>query len=94
MGRPKKEVTAEAAPKKTRKAKKVVTDRSQIKSRGVRKLDDSQVLDIVARWTKGAKQSHLAKEYGVANPTISAIVHGRTYVWLTGIGLEEVRQAA
>ena len=91
MGRPKKEVTAE---KKPRKAKKVVTDKSQVKSRGVRKLSDAQVLDIVARWRNGAKQSHLAKEYGVANPSIAAIVHGRTYVWLTGIGVEEIRQAA
>ncbi len=56
------------------------------KSRGKRKLTNAQVLEIVARSGNGEKPSKLAKEYGVSHPSISAILKGRTYVWLTKIG--------
>jgi hypothetical protein len=57
------------------------------KSRGKRKLTNEQVLAIVARVAAGEKAAHLAKEYGVSHPSVSAILNGRTYVWLTGIGV-------
>jgi hypothetical protein len=58
------------------------------KSRGKRKLTDAQVLEIVERYNdNGVKAAQLAREYGVSHPTISAIVKGRTYVWLTKIGM-------
>lgn len=68
------------------------------KSRGKRKLTDSQVLAIVAAYNSGDKSNtmtKLATEYGVSPPTVSAIVNGRTYVWLTGIGAKiEIAEAA
>jgi len=67
------------------------------KSRGKRKLTDDQVLAIVAAYgggNNGKTMAAIAAEYGVANPTISSIVNGRTYSWLTKIGLEPLAEAA
>ena len=82
-----------ARPKKDTAAPKTAKPKGD-KSRGKRKLTDAQVLAIVSRYNSNEKQAHLAKEYGVTSPTVSAIVHGRTYVWLTGIGAEKMKQAA
>jgi uncharacterized membrane protein len=57
------------------------------KSRGKRKLTDAQVLDIVRLSAGGMTQVNLAKDFGVSTPTISSIVRGRTYGWLTGIAV-------
>ena len=65
------------------------------KSRGARKLTNEQVLSIVSAHGSGVKMAELARIHGVSNGTISAIVKGRTYVWLTGIGLDvEMKKAA
>lgn len=78
-----------------KKAKSIEAAPSVAKSRGKRKLTDEQVIDIVTRYQAGAKQAHLAKEHGVTSPTISSIVHGRTYVWLTGISADvKMKRAA
>lgn len=69
-----------------------------IKSRGKRKLTDAQVLSIVAKYGVGdVTMKTLAAENSVTTATISAIIHGRTYIWLTGIGraqTEDLQQAA
>lgn len=66
------------------------------KSRGKRKLTDAQVVAIVSAYQAGGNtMTKLAAEYGVSAPTVSAIVNGRTYVWLTGIGAKiEIAEAA
>lgn len=68
------------------------------KSRGKRKLTDDQVLAIVAAYSAGGvTMTNLAKQFEVSAPTVSSIVGGRTYVWLTKIGLAapaEVAEAA
>ncbi len=69
------------------------------KSRGKRKLTDAQVLDIVSQHRAGGvTMKALAAQFSVATPTISAILNGRTYVWLTGIGAtpaaEDLAEAA
>lgn len=66
------------------------------KSRGKRKLTDAQVVAIVSAYQAGGNtMTKLAAEYGVSPPTVSAIVNGRTYVWLTGIGAKiEIAEAA
>lgn len=57
------------------------------KSRGKRKLTDEQVLAIVAAYKAGGvTMTNLGKQFEVAAPTISSIVNGRTYGWLTKIG--------
>ncbi len=73
---------ANVAGKKTESGIPVVVR----KSRGKRKLTDAQVLDIVKRYTEGVKRGALATAYGVAHGTVTAIVNGKTYSWLTGIG--------
>ena len=90
MGRPKKDPTA-VKPAKTKKATGTTG-----KSHGTRKLTDEAVLTILNRYRRGEKQTHLAKEYGVTNPTIGSIVHGRTYKWLTGLDAsrEDIKKAA
>lgn len=55
------------------------------KSRGKRKLSDQQVIEIVEKFKQGLKRSVLAREYGVAHGSVSSIVYGKTYRWLTGI---------
>lgn len=66
------------------------------KSRGKRKLTDAQVVAIVAAYQAGGvTMTALAVEHGVSTPTVSAIVNGRTYTWLTGIGAKvEIAEAA
>jgi len=65
------------------------------KSRGKRKLTDDQVLAIVAAYRAGGvTMTSLAKQFEVATPTISSIVNGRTYVWLTKIGLAAPAEVA
>jgi predicted DNA binding protein len=87
MARKKKAENGEAkAPRKASKGGK---------SRGKRKLTDAQVLAIVAAYQAGGiTMTALAAEYGVSAPTVSSIVNGRTYVWLTRIGLEALAEAA
>lgn len=59
------------------------------KSRGKRKLTDDQVFAIVAAYQAGGvTMTNLGKQFEVSAPTVSSIVNGRTYVWLTKIGLE------
>ena len=56
------------------------------KSRGKRKLTDDQVLAIVAAYNAGGvTMTNLGKQFEVSAPTISSIVNGRTYAWLTKI---------
>ena len=69
------------------------------KSRGKRKLTNEQVLDIVSQHSAGKAEGQtrvtmkaLAAQFGVATPTVSAILNGRTYVWLTGIGAAPVSE--
>lgn len=65
------------------------------KSRGARKLTDAQVLSIVGAFNSGVTMAQLARDNTVSHGTISAIVKGRTYVWLTGIGQSaEMKKAA
>jgi hypothetical protein len=46
----------------------------------VARLDDRQVLEIRARYSRGGiSQQALASEYGVAQMTISKIVRGETW---------------
>jgi hypothetical protein len=61
-------------------------------SRGRRKLTDAHVLQIVRRYQAGSTSHRkLASEYGVTAPAIAAILCGRSYAWLTRIGLDETR---
>jgi hypothetical protein len=63
-------------------------------SRGRRKLTDEQVLAIVSRYRAGGvTQKDLATDNGVSQVNISAILNGRTYVWLTRIGLDDEQPA-
>lgn len=43
------------------------------------KLTASQVTNIRARAKSGAKQSDLAKEYGISEAAVSLIVNGKTW---------------
>lgn len=49
----------------------------------VGKLSTDQVLEIIRRLREGARQVDLAKEYGVSQPSISAIAIGKTWLHLT-----------
>lgn len=57
------------------------------KSRGKRKLTDAQVREIVASRNANTKMVEIAAHFAVTVSTISSIVNGRTYAWLTGIGV-------
>lgn len=70
-----------------RKAKQAAPRVAVSKSRGKRKLLDQQVLDIVSARATGAKMTKLAADFAVSVSTISSIINGRTYAWLTKIGL-------
>lgn len=65
-----------------------------VKSRGNRKLTDEQVINIVERQRAGERQADLAREHNVTSATVSSIMCGKTYVWLTGIGVETLQRAA
>lgn len=76
---------------KKKKADIVATPKAAPKSRGKRKLADEQVAYIASAYKgrgKGPTMAALAAEYGIATGTVSAILKGRTYAWLTGIGVE------
>jgi hypothetical protein len=47
------------------------------------KLTDAQVRDLRARWTAGATQAALAREYGLRVPQIANIVHRRSWKHVT-----------
>jgi hypothetical protein len=65
-----------------------------LKSRGRRRLTDAQVLSIVERYRAGGvTQKELGGEHGVTQVCINAILKGRSYVWLTGIGVEKPKKA-
>ncbi len=71
-------------------AKKIAKTQSGVpvvgKSRGKRKLTDEQVLNIVASYVpRKVTLKSFAEKYGVSLATISSIVKGRSYSWLTGI---------
>jgi DNA-binding MarR family transcriptional regulator len=60
-----------------------------IGTRGRRKLTNEQVLSIVNRYDCGGiSQAALSREYQVTPATISAILRGLSYVWLTRIGFD------
>lgn len=44
-----------------------------------RKLTPAQVRELRAAWEGGAKQSELSARYGLPQPTISNIVHRKSY---------------
>jgi len=89
---PRKKAVTNGEEKKVRKPSKGG------KSRGKRKLTDDQVLAIVAIYNGGGvTMKSLGIQFEVATPTISSIVNGRTYAWLTKIGLPapaEIAEAA
>lgn len=61
-----------------------------VRSRGKRKLTDAQVLEIVERYRAGGiTQSKLGAEYGIKGPSVAAIMTGKSYAWLTRIGVED-----
>lgn len=59
------------------------------KSRGKRKLTNDQVLAVVGLYKGRGKGNptmrEVAAQFSVSIGTISAIIAGRTYTWLTGI---------
>lgn len=65
-------------------------------SRGRRKLTDEQVLAMVGEYIPRVMTlKMLAVKYGVGVGSVHAIIKGRTYAWLTGIGVPtELAQAA
>jgi hypothetical protein len=44
---------------------------------GRAKLTDDQVTEIRTRWTAGAVQAHLAREFGVSPTQVHNLVHGK-----------------
>ena len=44
-----------------------------------RKFNPAQIKEIRKRWAKGETQGSLSREFGVPQPTISNIVHRKTY---------------
>lgn len=76
-----------------RKATKPPLKPKGLPSRGMRKLTDAQVLSIVSRYRAGGiTQTKLANEHGVSQANVSAILRGRSYVWLTKIGVEQPQE--
>jgi hypothetical protein len=65
-----------------------------IRGRLTRKLTDAQVMEIIELRESGLTLAKLAKQFGVSSTTISSIVRGKTYSWLTGVGLDQERKAA
>lgn len=56
-------------------------------SRGRRVLSDEQVLALVAKYQpRVVTLKMLAAEYGISIGSVHAIIKGRSYAWLTGIG--------
>lgn len=66
------------------------------KSRGKRVLTDEAVMDIAKNYVpRKVTMRDFAQKYAVSISTIQAILTGRTYAWLTGIGAApELQQAA
>lgn len=64
-------------------------------SRGKRKLTDEQVLELVASYKpRSVTLKMLAAQYGISVGSVHAIIKGRSYAWLTGIGVAEAIQEA
>jgi hypothetical protein len=83
--------------KKNGAASDAVVTMKPSKSRGKRKLSDDQVLAIVSAYLgrgKGPTMKAIAEDYDVTVGTVSAILRGRTYVWLTNIGFAPLAAAA
>jgi hypothetical protein len=65
------------------------------KSRGKRVLNDEQVLDIFKTYQpRVVTMKMLAEKFKVSVSTIQAITTGRTYKWLTGLGMDASLAAA
>lgn len=87
-----------AKAKKTAETKTAAAKTGPAKSRGPRKLNDTQVQNIVATYKgrgKGPSMKAVAEQFSVSIGTVSSIIRGKTYAWLTGIGVEQpLAQAA
>lgn len=58
------------------------------KSRGARKLSDEQVLALVGEYQpRKVTLKALSAKYGISIGSVHAIIKGRSYAWLTGIGV-------
>ena len=56
---------------------------------GQSKLTENQILPIIARLGAGESQRQVAANLGLDQSTISDIVTGRSWSWLTGLGERE-----
>jgi ribosomal protein S25 len=60
-------------------------------SRGRRKLVDEQVLALVSEYKpRVVTLKMLAAKYNISVGSVHAIIKGRSYAWLTGIGAAPV----
>lgn len=59
-------------------------DRHLGEAQGANKLTREKVLEIVARCKSGQTFRSIARDYGISNGTVSAIMGGRNWGWLTG----------
>jgi hypothetical protein len=58
------------------------------KSRGARKLTDAQVLALVGEYKpRVVTLKALSEKYSISIGSVHAIIKGRSYAWLTGIGV-------
>lgn len=53
---------------------------------GASKLSEEQVLGVVTRHTSGESIHSLSRSLKISRPSIKAILVGKTWKWLTGIG--------
>lgn len=59
-----------------------------LRSRGKRKLNNDQVFAIVKAYAApGVTMKMVAAQFDISVGTVQAIVSGKTYKWLTGIGV-------
>lgn len=56
------------------------------------KLTDDQVREIHRRANAGERQPALAREFGISQPNVSLIKHGRNWKWLIGVAPEALEQ--
>jgi hypothetical protein len=74
-------------PKK-REGKTATVKTTAGKSRGARKLTDAQVMELVAEYkSRVVTLKILSDKYGISIGSVHAIIKGRSYAWLTGIGV-------
>lgn len=72
------------------RAEKVATKKTSAgKSRGARMLSDAQVVELVAEYKpRVVTLKMLSEKYSISIGSVHAIIKGRSYAWLTGIGVE------